>query len=72
MVGFRELAEGIDMTAMSGGAEFVAVAPVGLKREYRSQRDDDVELRLKLRELTQQRRRFGYCRLHILLRRMAS
>ena len=36
---------------------------------YRSQRDDDTELRLKLRELAQQRRRFGYRRLHILLRR---
>ncbi len=36
---------------------------------YRSQRDDDAELRGKLRELTNQRRRFGYRRLHILLRR---
>lgn len=36
---------------------------------YRSQREDDAELRLKLRELAQQRRRFGYRRLHILLRR---
>ncbi len=36
---------------------------------YRSQREDDAELRSKLRELAQQRRRFGYRRLHILLRR---
>jgi hypothetical protein len=36
---------------------------------YRSQRDDDAGLRLKLRELAQQRRRFGYRRLRILLRR---
>ncbi|SMD04842.1 HTH-like domain-containing protein [Novosphingobium sp. B1] len=36
---------------------------------YRSQRDDDTEVRSKLRELAQQRRRFGYRRLHILLRR---
>ena len=36
---------------------------------YRSQREDDADLRLKLRELAQQRRRFGYRRLHILLRR---
>lgn len=36
---------------------------------YRSQRDDDAEVRSKLRELAQQRRRFGYRRLHILLRR---
>jgi len=36
---------------------------------YRSSRDDDVELREKLRELANQRRRFGYRRLHILLRR---
>ena len=36
---------------------------------YRSTRDDDGSLREKLRELANQRRRFGYRRLHILLRR---
>ncbi|MBX7483321.1 IS3 family transposase [Qipengyuania qiaonensis] len=36
---------------------------------YRSTRDDDADLREKLRELANQRRRFGYRRLHILLRR---
>ena len=36
---------------------------------YRSTRDDDAGLREKLRELAGQRRRFGYRRLHILLRR---
>ena len=36
---------------------------------YRSIRDDDGALREKLRELANQRRRFGYRRLHILLRR---
>lgn len=36
---------------------------------YRSKRDDDGELREKLRDLANQRRRFGYRRLHILLRR---
>lgn len=36
---------------------------------YRSTRDDDAELREKLREVANQRRRFGYRRLHILLRR---
>ncbi|MEZ5689234.1 MAG: IS3 family transposase [Caenibius sp.] len=36
---------------------------------YRSTRDDDAELREKLRELANQRRWFGYRRLHILLRR---
>lgn len=36
---------------------------------YRSQREDDADLRAKLRELAQQRRRFGYRRLHILLPR---
>ena len=36
---------------------------------YRSTRDDDARLREKLRELANQRRRFGYRRLHILLRR---
>ncbi len=36
---------------------------------YRSTRADDAELSEKLRELANQRRRFGYRRLHILLRR---
>ena len=36
---------------------------------YRFRRADDGELREKLRELAHQRRRFGYRRLHILLRR---
>ncbi|HAD18358.1 MAG TPA: IS3 family transposase [Erythrobacter sp.] len=36
---------------------------------YRSTREDDADLREKLRELANQRRRFGYRRLHILLRR---
>lgn len=36
---------------------------------YRSIRDDDADLREKLRKLANQRRRLGYRRLHILLRR---
>ncbi len=36
---------------------------------YRSQRPDDAGLRLRLKELASQRRRFGYRRLHILLER---
>ena len=36
---------------------------------YQSRRDDDGALREKLRDLAHQRRRFGYRRLHILLRR---
>jgi transposase InsO family protein len=36
---------------------------------YQSRRADDGEIREKLRALAQQRRRFGYRRLHILLRR---
>jgi transposase InsO family protein len=36
---------------------------------YRSRRPDDASLRLRLRELAAERRRFGYRRLHILLRR---
>ena len=39
---------------------------------YRSQRPSDTELRTRLRELANQRRRFGYRRLFILLRREAS
>ena len=36
---------------------------------YRSIRPDDAVLRMRLRELASQRRRFGYRRLHILLTR---
>ena len=36
---------------------------------YASRRSDDASIRLRLKELAQQRRRFGYRRLHILLRR---
>jgi len=36
---------------------------------YRSRRADDGDVREKLRVLTQERRQFGYRRLHILLRR---
>jgi putative transposase len=36
---------------------------------YRSRRSDDAALRQRLRELAQLRRRFGYRRLHVLLRR---
>jgi len=49
-----------------------ACAVVGADRKsvrYRSCRSDDGDLRSRLRELVQQRRRFGYRRLHILLRR---
>ena len=35
---------------------------------YRSHRPSDVELRARLRDLANQRRRFGYRRLFILLR----
>lgn len=36
---------------------------------YRSKRPDDEELRVRLRELASERRRFGYRRLHVLLKR---
>jgi hypothetical protein len=36
---------------------------------YRSRRADDVQLRARLRILAHVRRRFGYRRLHVLLRR---
>ena len=36
---------------------------------YRSKRSDDAGIRKRLRELANERRRFGYRRLHILLRR---
>ena len=39
---------------------------------YRSCRPPDVELRIRLRDLANQRRRFGYRRLFILLRKQGE
>lgn len=36
---------------------------------YRSRRSDDAEVRVRLRSLSRERRRFGYRRLHLLLAR---
>jgi putative transposase len=55
-----------------GMSERRACAVIGADRmsmRYRSCRADDGDLRSRLCELAQQRRRFGYRRLHILLRR---
>jgi putative transposase len=41
----------------------------GRTYRYASRRPDDAEVRRRLRELANERRRFGYRRLHILLRR---
>ncbi|XAY87483.1 IS3 family transposase (plasmid) [Sphingomonas parapaucimobilis] len=60
------------LQATLGMSERRACAVVGADRtsmRYRSCRADDGDLRSRLRELAQQRRRFGYRRLHILLRR---
>ena len=55
-----------------GMSERRACVVVGADRKsmrYRSTRADDGEVRSRLRDIAQQRRRFGYRRLHILLRR---
>ena len=60
------------LRATLGMSERRACMVVGADRtsmRYRSCRDDDGDLRSRLCELAQQRRRFGYRRLHILLRR---
>ena len=54
-----------------GVSERRACAILGADRSsvrYRSIRPDDAALRARLRELADQRRRFGYRRLHVLLR----
>jgi putative transposase len=55
-----------------GLSERRACGLIGLDRSthrYRHRDDGNGELRLRLRELAEQRRRFGYRRLHVLLRR---
>lgn len=54
-----------------GMSERRACATIAVDRSsvrYRSTRPDDAALRARLRELADQRRRFGYRRLHVLLR----
>lgn len=55
------------LQACHGMSERRACRVVGADRKsvrYRSTRGDDAELREKLRELANRRRRFGYRRLH--------
>jgi putative transposase len=60
------------LRAVFGMGERQACRVIGADRtsmRYRPRRDDDGPVREKLRELAHQRRRFGYRRLHVLLRR---
>ena len=60
------------LQAAFGMSERHACAVVGADRKsmrYRSCKPDDADLRGRLRQLAGERRRFGYRRLHILLRR---
>jgi transposase InsO family protein len=60
------------LQASLGMSERRACRAVGADRKsvrYRSTRPDDADLRERLRALAAERRRFGYRRLHILLRR---
>jgi transposase InsO family protein len=60
------------LKAAMGLSERRACSIIGADRtmvRYRSRRPPDTELRARLRELANERRRFGYRRLFILLRR---
>ena len=60
------------LQARMGLSERRACAIIGADRKmlrYQSRRPPDTELRQRLRDLANERRRFGYRRLHILLRR---
>lgn len=60
------------LQAVMGLSERRACSIVGTDRtmvRYRSRRPPDTELRARLRDLANERRRFGYRRLFILLRR---
>ncbi len=54
---------------MSERRACVAIAVDRSMVRYRSRRPDDAVLRSRMRELAAERRRFGYRRLHVLLRR---
>jgi len=60
------------LQAVFGVSQRRACRIIGVDRtsvRYRSRRPDDAALRQRLRELAHLRRRFGYRRLHVLLRR---
>ena len=60
------------LQACHGMSERRACRVIGADRSsvrYEATRPDDGELRERLRELARERRRFGYRRLHVLLRR---
>ena len=60
------------LQASFGLSERRACSLIGVDRttiRYRSCRPDDAALRSRLRELAHERRRFGYRRLFVLLRR---
>ena len=73
MVGAAAKREAVALLQRAFGmSERRACAVIGADRKsmrYRSCKPDDVDLRGRLRELAGERRRFGYRRLHILLRR---
>lgn len=73
MVGPAAKREGVaHLRACLGLSERRASSIVGADRtmiRYRSRRPPDTELRTRLRELANARRRFGYRRLFVLLRR---
>jgi putative transposase len=54
---------------MSERRACTTIGCVRMTVRYHSRRPDDNELRQRLRALAQERRRFGYRRLHVLLRR---
>src|SRR3974390_3650932 len=60
------LRSAVDMSERRGGS---TIGCVRMTVRYRSRRPDDAELRQRLRAVAHERRRFGYRRLHVLLRR---
>jgi putative transposase len=60
------------MQSAFGVSERQALRATGFNRSsqrYRSKRDPETELRMRLKELAAARVRYGYRRLHVLLRR---
>ena len=58
-----------DAFGMSERRACKAIGCCRMTVRYRTTRADDAGLRQRMREVAQQRRRFGYRRLHVLLKR---
>ena len=65
----KAVAHLVDAHGMSERRACKAIGGCRMTMRYRTTRADDASLRQRMRAIAQERRRFGYRRLHVLLKR---